>query len=230
MNTNTPTVVLVHGAWADGSSWSRVIGLLHRSGIAVTAAPLPLRSLPDDVAALDQTIDHIGGPVILVGHAYAGAVIGATTHEQIRALVYVAALAPDTGETVADVFYREPPHPAAPQLAPDTHGYIWLPADAFAAAFAQHADEPDLTVLAAVQRPISVACIQQPVAEPGWRRLPTWYLQADQDRMISPLTQAFMAARMGAQVRPHQVDHAPLLTAPNTVHDIITEAIQAAPS
>ncbi|WP_203457494.1 alpha/beta hydrolase, partial [Mycolicibacterium sp. CBMA 361] len=155
-------------------------------------------ALPDDVAALDRTIDHIGGPVVLVGHAYAGAVIGESTHEQIRALVYVAALAPDAGETVADVFYREPPHPAAPQLAPDADGYIWLPSAAFAAAFAQNADADQLTVLAAVQRPIAAACIQQPVSEPGWRRLPIWYLRADQDRMINPATQAFLSERMGA--------------------------------
>ena len=230
MKANTPTVVLVHGAWTDGSSWSRIIGLLHRDGIAVVAAPLPLRSLPDDVAALDRTIDRVDGPVILVGHAYAGAVIGESTHEQIRALVYVAALAPDTGETVADVFYREPPHPAAPQLALDADGYIWLPVDAFTAAFAQHADPADQALLAAVQRPISAECIQRPVSEPGWRRLPTWYLQADDDHMINPRAQAFMAERMGAQVRPHHVDHTPLLTAPNTVYDIITEALQAAPS
>ncbi|MDR3662691.1 MAG: alpha/beta hydrolase [Mycobacterium sp.] len=230
MKANTPTVVLVHGAWADGSSWRRVIGLLRRDGIPVTAAPLPLRSLHDDVAALDRAIERVGGPIVLVGHAYAGAVIGESTHEQVTALVYVAALAPDTGETVADVFYREPPHPAAPQLAPDGDGYIWLPPDAFAGAFAPYADAEDLAVLAAVQRPISAACIQQPVSEPGWRRLPTWYLQADEDRMINPLTQAFMARRMGAQVRQHQVDHTPLITAPSTVHDVIIEALQAVPS
>ncbi|MEZ0049296.1 pimeloyl-ACP methyl ester carboxylesterase [Mycobacterium sp. MAA66] len=230
MKANTPTVVLVHGAWADGYSWSRVIGLLQRDGMSVTAAPLPLRSLPDDVAALDRAIERVDGPVVLVGHAYAGAVIGESTHEQIAALVYVAALAPDTGETVADVFYREPPHPAAPQLAPDADGDIWLPPDAFAGAFAQHADAEDLAVLAAVQRPISAACIQQPVSEPGWRRVPAWYLIADQDRMINPCTQAFMAERMGAQVRRHEVDHTPLLTAPDTVRAIITEALQAAPS
>jgi hypothetical protein len=96
--------------------------------------------------------------------------------------------------------------------------------------FSQKADAADLTVLAAVQRPISATCIQQPVSEPGWHRLPTWYLQADQDRMINPLTQAFMAKRMGAQVRPHQVDHAPLLTAPNAVYDVIIEALQTVSS
>lgn len=230
MTARAPTVVLVHGAWADGSSWRRVIELLNRDGIPVVAAPLPLQSLPDDVAALNRAIDRTGGRVVVVGHAYAGAVIGASTHEQITALVYVAALAPDAGETVSDVFYREPAHFEAPRLAPDPDGFIWLPDSAFARAFAQHADTTDLAVLAAVQRPISASCIQEPVPEPGWHRLPTWYLVAEEDRMINPLAQAFMAERMGAQVRQHRVDHTPLLTAPKTVYDIVAEALQAAPS
>lgn len=221
---SSPTVVLVHGAWADGSSWHKVILSLRQSGLRVTASPLPLSTFPDDVAALDRTIDHVGGPVILVGHAYAGAVVGATRHDQVKALVYIAALAPDEGETVADVFYRNPSHPAAPDLAPDTDGYIWLPGDAFAAAFAQNAAAEEHEVLAAIQRPISAACIQQPVATPRWRTVPSWYLQAEQDRMINPDTQAFMAKRIGAEVRSHAVDHAPMITEPKTVTALITEA------
>jgi pimeloyl-ACP methyl ester carboxylesterase len=218
------TVVLVHGAWADGSSWHKVITSLHESGIPATAAPIPLTSLPDDVAALDRAVDHIGGPVILAGHAYAGAVLGATRHDQVKALVYVAALAPAERETVADVFYRRPPHPAAPELAPDPEGYIWLPEDAFASAFAQHACAEEQAVLAAVQRPIAAACIQQRVPTPRWETLPSWYLLAEQDRMINPKTQAFMAERMGAQIRSHGVDHIPLITGPDTVTDLVAEA------
>jgi pimeloyl-ACP methyl ester carboxylesterase len=228
MKQDTPplTVVLVHGAWADGSSWRKVIAALHQHGIAVTAAPIPLTSLTDDVTAVDRAVDRVGGPVVLVGHAYAGAVIGASSHSQVKALVYIAALAPDKDETVADVFYRASPDPAAPQLAPDPDGYIWLPTEAFAAAFAQHASTEDHTVLAAVQRPISVTCIQQPVPVPRWKELPAWYLLADEDRMINPATQAFMADRMGAQVRTHRVDHAPLVTQPDTVVGIISEAVE----
>jgi pimeloyl-ACP methyl ester carboxylesterase len=225
-STSPLTAVLVHGAWADGSSWCRVIASLHRSGVAVTAAPIPLTSLRDDVAALDRAVDSVGGPVVLVGHAYAGAVIGASTHDQVKALVYIAALAPAEGETVADVFYRTPPHPAAPELAPDRDGYIWLPTEAFAAAFAQHASADDHAVLAAVQRPIRVDCLQQPVPTPRWKEAPSWYLHADEDRMIDPATQAFMADRMGAVVRAHRVDHAPLITQPDTVVDIVTEAVE----
>jgi pimeloyl-ACP methyl ester carboxylesterase len=229
MEQHTPssTVVLVHGAWADGSSWRHVIASLHQHGIAVTSAPIPLMSLADDVTAVDRAVDRVGGPVVLAGHAYAGAVIGASCHREVKALVYIAALAPEKGETVADVFYRASPHPAAPELAPDPDGYIWLPTEAFAAAFAQHASTEDHTVLAAVQRPISVACIQHPVPTPLWKELPAWYLLAEEDRMINPATQAFMADRMGAQVRTHRVDHAPLITQPDTVVDIITEAVKS---
>jgi pimeloyl-ACP methyl ester carboxylesterase len=220
----SPTVVLVHGAWADGSSWHKVITALHQSGIPVTAAPIPLTSLPDDVAALDRALEHVGGPVILVGHAYAGAVLGASRHNHVKSLVYIAALAPAERETVADVFHRNPAHPAAPALAPDADGYIWLPEQAFAGAFAQHASAEEQAVLAAVQRPISATCIQQPVPTPRWRTLPSWYLLARQDRMINPKTQEFMAQRMGAQIRSHQVDHTPLVTQPDIVTDVITEA------
>ena len=134
-------VVLVHGAWADGSSWAKIIAPLAADGIKVVAAPLPLTSFRDDVAALDRTLERVTGPVVLVGHAYAGAVIAATRSEKVKALVYVAALAPDEGETVADVFYRTEPHPQAPKLAPDGQGLIYLPEAAFAAAFAQHATD-----------------------------------------------------------------------------------------
>ena len=114
MAMNNATVVLVHGAWADGSSWAKVIGPLAARGVKAVAAPLPLTSFHDDVAALDRTFERVEGPIVLVGHAYAGAVIGAARNEKVKALVYVAALAPDEGETVADVFYRGRPHPQAP--------------------------------------------------------------------------------------------------------------------
>jgi pimeloyl-ACP methyl ester carboxylesterase len=158
MSSSDVTTVLVHGAWADGSSWAKVIGRLAAAGVQAIAAPLPLTSFQDDSAALERALERVAGPVVLVGHAYAGAVIAATRSEKVKALVYVAALAPDEGETVADVFYRAGPHPRAPKLAPDGHGLIYLPETAFAAAFAQHATAEELTVLAAVQRPISPAC------------------------------------------------------------------------
>jgi pimeloyl-ACP methyl ester carboxylesterase len=151
MSSNDVSVVLVHGAWADGSSWSKIVRHLGADGVGVSAAPLLLTSFQDDVAALDRALERVPGPVVLAGHAYAGAVIAATRSDKVKALVYVAALAPDEGETVADVFYRTEPHPLAPKLAPDDHGLIYLPDTAFAAAFAQNATVEERAVLAAVQ-------------------------------------------------------------------------------
>ncbi len=225
MSANRVSVVLAHGAWADGSSWAKVIVPLTDKGIQVVAAPLPLTTFQDDVAALDRTIERMTGPVVVAGHAYAGAVIAATRDEKVKALVYVAALAPDEGETVADVFSRTDPHPQAPKLTPDKHGLIYLPESAFAAAFAQNAPAKELAVLAAVQRPISPACISVAVDRPLWKDRPSWYLVAEQDRMIIQENQRFMAQRMKARVRSHPVDHAPIVTAPAVVVDIIREAI-----
>ena len=226
MAFNELTVVLVHGAWADGSSWTKVISALRAQGIHTLAAPLPLTSLAEDVAALDRTLERATANVVLAGHAYAGAVIGATRSEKVKSLVYVAALAPDEGETVADVFYRNDPHVAAPHLSPDSHGLIWLPDAAFAGAFAQNGTVEEQAVLAAVQRPIAAACIGVAVERPLWKDRPSWFLVAEHDHMIVPETQQFMAQRMNAQVRSYPVDHTPSVTAPNVVVDIIHDAIR----
>lgn len=227
MSSNDVSVVLVHGAWADGSSWAKIIAPLAARGFNVIAAPLPLTSFEPDVAALDRALERVDGPIVLAGHAYAGAVIGATRSDKVKALVYVAALAPDEGETVADVFYRAEPHPKAPKLAPDAHGLIHLPDAAFASAFAQNASTEELAVLRAVQRPISPACITVPMARPLWKDRPAWFLVAEQDRMIVPETQHFMAKRMNARTRAYPVDHTPLVTAPDVVVDIILDAARA---
>jgi pimeloyl-ACP methyl ester carboxylesterase len=218
------TVVLVHGAWADGSSWNQVVLPLLRQGLKVICAPIPLTSLSEDIAALNRVIARTEGPVLLGAHAYAGAVIAGATGERVRSLVYVAALAPDQGETVADVFYREPPHPQAPHLQPDENGLIWMTNEGFQDAFAQNSSKETKALSEAVQRPLSVRCIQEPAPKPGWKSKPSWFLIATEDRMINPKTQQFMAERMGAKVRVRSVDHTPLLTAPDEVVDIIREA------
>jgi pimeloyl-ACP methyl ester carboxylesterase len=217
-------VVLVHGAWADGSCWRDVILPLQRQGLEVTCAPIPLTSLGDDADALQRSLERTTGPVVLAGHAYAGAVIGATHEDRVKALVYVAALAPDEGETVAQMFYRAPPHPEAPRLAPDPHGFLWMPEDGFRRAVAHKAAPEQTSIMAAVQRPIAVKCIEVAVPRPSWRAKPSWYLLAEEDRMISPETQSFMADRMNARTRPHKVDHSPMLTAYDLVVNTILEA------
>jgi len=221
------TAVVIHGAWADGSSWEPVIRRLQQEGLNVVAAPIPLTSLSDDAAALRRTIARIQGPVIVAGHAYAGAVAGTANDERVKALVYVAALAPDAGETVAQVFYRDEQHPKAPKLAPDADGFIWMPEESFASAFAQNATSEQIALCRAVQRPISVECIQEPVSPPAWKKKPSWYLLAEEDRMINPLTQRFMAERMNATIRSAPADHTPSITMPTPVVDIVLEAARA---
>jgi pimeloyl-ACP methyl ester carboxylesterase len=187
-------VVLVHGGWADGSSWNKVMTALQSHGVKAVAAPLPLTSLDDDVAALEQMLERLQGPVVVAGHAYAGAVIASASEEKIASLVYVTALATDEGETVGDVFYRTEPHPQAPQLGPDRHGMIWLPEEAFSSAFAQQASTLEQALLAATQRPLAAACIGVAVRRPAWKQRPSWFLVAEEDRMITAENQRFMAS------------------------------------
>jgi pimeloyl-ACP methyl ester carboxylesterase len=220
------TIVLVHGAWADGSCWKNIILPLRQRGFNVTAAPLPLTSLTDDAAALNRVIERTTGSLILVAHAYAGAVIGAVHDERVRSLVYIAALALNAGETVADVFYRDEAHPDAPQLAPDMHGLIWMPGESFSRAVAHRASQDQITVMAAIQRPISIDCIREKAPTPAWKTTPNWFFIAEQDRMINPKTQLFMAHRMNAHVHSHDVDHTPMYTAPHLVVDTVLEAAE----
>lgn len=221
------TVILVHGAWADGSSWREIILPLEQHGLRVVAAPIPLTSLSNDAAILKRTLARTKGPVIVAGHAYAGAVIATAYDERVKALVYVAALAPDEGETVAQVFYRDEPHPQAPQLVPDGDGLIWMPEEGFGNAFAHHATADQIALAKAVQRPIALKCIQEPARKPAWRSKPSWFLIAEEDRMINPKTQHFMAERMEATTQALAVDHTPLFSAPEKVVEFILETAQA---
>jgi pimeloyl-ACP methyl ester carboxylesterase len=218
------SVVLTHGAWADGSSWARVVTALKAEGTKVIAAPLPLTSLADDIAALNRSLDRTEGPVVLAGHAYAGAGHSACVSRTGEGAGLCDCPGPQ-GEKVADVFYRAEPHAQAPKLVPDANGLIWLPEGAFEAAFAPHASADDRALLAAVQRPISLNCITVPVARPLWKDVPSWFLVAEDDRMIVPDTQRYMAERMKAKIRAHAVDHTPSVTAPTIVVDIIRDAM-----
>lgn len=226
MAINTVSVVMAHGGWADGSSWARVITGLATRGIRAVAAPLPLTDLADDVAALNRTIERVPGPVVLASHAYSGAVIGLARAERVKALVYVNSFAPDEDEKLTDLFFRAEPHPQAPKIAPDSDNLLWLTDDAFKSAFAPNASADDLSVLSAVQRPLRFSCMTAPTTGPVlWKTVPSWYLVAEHDRMIVADTQRFMAERMNAKIRSHAVDHAPIITAPGLVVDIIHEAV-----
>jgi pimeloyl-ACP methyl ester carboxylesterase len=220
------TAVLVHGAWADGTCWHNIILPLRRQGLNVICAPIPLTSLSEDIAALQRVIERTRGPVLLAGHAYAGAVIAGAKDDRVKSLVYVAALAPAERETVADVFYRAKPHPQAPHLEPNSHGLIWMPDGGFRSAVAHKACPDQATILEAVQRPIALNCIQEKAPVPAWKTKPAWFLLAEEDRMIAPETQRYMADRMGAKIRAHPVDHSPMYTAPDAVVGVILEAAQ----
>ena len=219
-----PTIILVHGAWADGSCWSNIILPLESRGFHVICAPIPLTSLTSDATALSQVLERTSGPVVLVGHAYSGAVIAAVREDRVKSLVYITALAPDEGETVAKVFYLNPSSPEAPKMSPDSHGLIWMPDDGFRRAVANKAPADQAKIAAAVQRPLGVQCIQETSPTPTWRTRPSWFLVAEEDRMINPKTQRFMAERMGAKVHSYPVDHTPMYSEPQVVIDVIVEA------
>jgi pimeloyl-ACP methyl ester carboxylesterase len=221
------TVVFVPGAWADGSSWGTVINGVAEAGLGVICAPIPLTTLTDDISAVRRVIGRIDGPVVLVAHAYAGAVIAGVDHEKVKGLVYITALAPDEGESTVEVFTREAPHPDAPKMVPDENGYVWMPHEALLKAFSPNAAADEQVRLEAIQRPINVACILEKSPSPAWRKKPTWFLIAEEDRMILEKTQRFMAERMKAKIRTVQADHIPSLTMPKPVIEIVLEAANA---
>jgi pimeloyl-ACP methyl ester carboxylesterase len=218
------SIILVHAAWEDGSAWGNIILPLERHGLHVICAPIPLTSLTNDATALSEVLERTSGPVVLVGHAYSGAVIAAVREDRVKSLVYITALAPDEGETVAKVFYLNPNSPEAPKMSPDSHGLIWMPDDGFRRAVAHKASADQVKVAAAVQRPLGVQCIQEKAPTPTWRTKPSWFLVAEEDRMINPKTQRFMAHRMGAKVHSYPVDHSPMYSEPQVVISLILEA------
>ncbi len=223
------TVVLVHAAWADATSWSAVIGPLLEAGLKVISAQIPMTSLSDDVAALRMALERAGaGPILLVSHSYSGGVITALEHDsRIRGLAYVAAMPPAEGETVGDLFFREPPHEKAPHLEPDRHGLLWMSEEGMRNAVAHRATPEQSAIMTATQRAIAIKCLGEAIQTPAWRTTPSWFLLAEDDRMFSPKTQRFVADRMGSVVRSHDVDHAPQISSPSTVVDFVLAAASA---
>jgi len=226
-----PTIVLVHAAWADGLSWRHVIPKLTARGLSVLAPQLPLTSLEADTHALKKVLSKINGSVVLAAHSYGGAVVtaAATGENAVSGLVYIAAMAPEEGETVAALLHRAPPHALAPPLSPDSDGFLWMTRQGFADAVAPGSSAHELDVMTAVQIPVSVQCIVQPMGIPAWREKPSWYLVAEEDRMIAADTQRFMAERALATVISKSLDHTPLISAPRDVAEIILEAAGLTP-
>ncbi len=219
-------VMLVHGAWADGSCWSKVIPLLQAQGFKVTAAQIPLTSLEDDIAVTRRLLSMQTGPTVLVGHSYGGAVISgaATETSHVKALVYITAFGLDEGESLDSLSKQGPPSPGSAAIWADDNGFLWINRDGFHEAFAADATATEGAVMAAVQRPLSVASFTGRESVPAWKTIPSWYLVCTQDHMIPPPAQEFLAKRMGATVRSVPSSHAAFMSRPQEVADIIALA------
>ena len=228
-SSRVKSILLVHGAFADGSSWRRVIPLLEARGYHVVAVQEPLSSLADDVAATRRAIDLQTGPVLLVGHSWGGAVITeAGNHDKVVGLVYVSAFAPDGGESVDDLGKGEPPPPWAKDLAVDSGGFGWLPATVVATYFAPDLPASESAVVASVQHPIQMKAFADKVTTAAWRSKRTWYVRTEEDQMIDPRAQATMAARAGAKVTNVKGSHVSILSHPDEVAAVILDAAIAA--
>ncbi len=219
------TVVLVHGAFADGSSWNKVIPLLQARGLDVVAVQNPLTSLADDVAAANRAMELAIGPVVLVGHSWGGAVISqAGANAKVKALVYVAAFALDKGEAVSDLLKNGPPPPWAAALRKDSAGFLTLPPATIAKDFAQDLPAAESALIAATQGPWAERCQSDALSAGAWRDKPSWYVLAESDHMIDPNAQAAMAARIGAKVTRVKASHVPMLSRPADVASVIAAA------
>ena len=225
-----PTIVLVHGAFADGTGWQKVIPLLERDGYPVIAVQNPLTSLADDVATTKRVIDAESkkGPVVVVGHSFGGAVItaAAADNPQVKALVYVNAFAPELGEplgALAAMF----PSPLGEALVPDAAGFLYIDRARFQDVFCQDVSRTEARVMAATQKPVNSAVFGQALDKVAWKTVPSWYLVGRQDRAITPDLQRFMAKRMGAHTVEIRSSHVPFISHPQTVVRLIEEAALA---
>jgi pimeloyl-ACP methyl ester carboxylesterase len=218
-------IVLVHGAFADGSSWAKVIPILQAKGYNVTAVQNPLTSLADDVAATQRTLAQQDGPVILVGHSWAGVVITeAGIDPKVAGLVYVAAFGPDQGEVVGDLGKAYPPPPAFTAPIVDAQGFMTLPTEAVLKHFAQDLPPAEARVVAATQGPVSVSAFGSKVSNVAWKTKPSWYIVSAQDGAIAPDEERFFAKRMKATTTELKASHVSMLSQPQAVAAVILDA------
>ena len=218
-------VVLVHGGFVDASGWEGVYRALRRDDFAVSVVQNPTISLADDVAVTRRVVAAQDGPVILVGHSYGGAVITEAGNDpKVVGLVYIAAFAPDRGESVATLIKDPPPGAPVPPILPPTDGYLLLDKQKFAASFAADVDPELAAFMADAQMPWGVEALSGTISEPAWRSKPTWYLVATEDRMIPPAAQRFMSSRAGATVVEVAGSHAIYVSQPTAVANLIATA------
>jgi pimeloyl-ACP methyl ester carboxylesterase len=224
--TVQPNIVLVHGAWADGSCWSGVIERLQAAGYTVTAPQFPVSSLAADVARLRQVLDRQDAPVILAGHSYGGQIMTALGADarNVAGLAYIAAFGLDEGESIGALLAAGPPTPALAHLDIDSHGFAWLPEDDFLKHFAAGIDPATARVMHAVQQPLSVSTLQDVMGVPAWSSRPCWYLVAADDEAIPPDAERHFAARMDAATTEVQAGHLVMVSHPDEVAHLIETA------
>ena len=222
-------VILVHGAWADGSCWSGVIERLQADGYHVTAPQFPLTALADDVARLRHVLDLQDGPAIVAGHSYGGQVITALGADapNVAGLVYIAAFGIDEGESLGALLGQGPPPPAIEHLFTDPQGFIWLPEDDFVKHFASGVDPVRARVLHAVQQPLAGSSFTDVMGTPSWKSRPSWYLVAAGDQAIPPDAERLFASRMGATTVEVSAGHLPMVSHPDETARLITAAAEA---
>ena len=222
------SVVLVHGGFVDGSGWEELHRILTQDGYAVAVVQNPTLSLADDVAVTRRAIDAHDNPVVLVGHSYGGVVITeAGTHPKVKALAYVAAFAPDAGESVSSLIANPPPGAPVPPILPPQDGYLFLDREKFHASFAADVDPSKAAFMADSQVPWGVEALAGQVSEPAWRSKPSWYLVAADDRMIPPPAQRMMAERAGARSIEAPGSHSVYVSQPRTVAALIEMAAES---
>jgi pimeloyl-ACP methyl ester carboxylesterase len=224
-----PNIVLVHGAWADGSSWSGVIERLQADGYHVTAPQFPLTALADDVARLRQVLEFQDGPVIVAGHSYGGQVMTALGPDapNVAGLVYVAAPGLDQGESLGALLSQGPVTPALAHLVTDTRGFAWLSEDDFVSHFAADVDPVKAKVMYAVQQPLATSALGDVMGVPAWKTLPSWYLVATTDQALPPDAERMFASRMGATTVEIPSSHVAMVSHPGDVAQIIKAAAYA---
>jgi pimeloyl-ACP methyl ester carboxylesterase len=224
-----PSIVLVHGAWADATSWQHVIPLLESDGYTVTAVQNTLTSVPDDVATTKRVIDAQKGAVIVVGHSYGGIVItgAAAGNPNVQALVYIAAFAPDAGDTLGTLNAKYAASPLIQAVAPDAAGFFYIDREKFRAVFAQDVSIAEALVMAATQKPIASVAFEQAVDNVAWKTIPSWYLVSQEDQAIPPELQRFMAKRMGATTTEIAASHVAFISHPSEVVKTIEAAAAA---
>ena len=224
-----PNIVLVHGAWADGSCWSAVIESLQADGYNVTAPQFPESSLAADVARLRQVLARQDGPTVVAGHSYGGQIITAlgTDAPNAIALVYIAAFGLDEGESIGCLLAQGPPTPALAHLDIDKQGFAWLPEDDFVNHFAADVDPVKARVMYAVQQPLAASALQDVMGVPAWKSLPAWYLVAEGDQSIPPDAERQFAGRMGATTVEVATNHVAMVSHPDDVVQLIKTAAEA---